>query len=352
MIAGTCCAEGVPAVAFDGTGYVLAWSHVQAPAADGLRTWIDETRISPAGALVATSSSHVTRALLDDGAHGLEGVALACTPDACLVVWDDHETSYAVRIASDDRLLDPVPRVVGAGTCPAVATDGADFLIAAGGTLFRMDAAGTLLDPEGIVPGGGCAEIAFGGGVYLVNHAGLAMRVSAAGTVSYPLEFSSGVFWGEAAWNGSVFLLRQESHLRRVAPDGTILDPTFIEMPEDGAGSSLASDGTSFLCPWIDTAGGVHARRLSGEGLFLETSPLTLSVAPAATDAYGQLGMASDGVTYLLATQSSGHTPRAMAWRTLVDGAHVDAAATALDRGTNDQRGPFVLAGWIPGPPA
>jgi hypothetical protein len=137
--------QGRPEVAFDGTNYLVVWSSWETPVS-GARVSPDGLVLDPAGIRISSGGSDDEPRLAFDGAN-------------YLVVWSREGRVYGARVSSAGQVLDPdgipissVP--VGSFAFPAVAFDGVNYLVVwtkqidVYGT--RVTRSGTVLDPEGI----------------------------------------------------------------------------------------------------------------------------------------------------------------------------------------------------------
>jgi hypothetical protein len=231
--------------------------------------------------------------------------ATACDNSTCLVIWNDPQISAApirgVRIrASDGAVLDaasiPISQATNSPTTldpPAVAFDGTQFLVAwsveiTGGTRNRdLYAArvrasdGVVLDPVRI----------------LVSNA--------LDTQTRPaIAFAGGNFF--VAWVDLRTTTVEQIHGARVrAADGVVLDPSGIPItstPQRPTEVVLSTDGSQFLAVWQTVVGtnnyAIRAARISGQGVVLDTSPVTLALSTT-SEAHSP-SVAFDGSNYLL----------------------------------------------------
>ena len=147
-----------PAVAFDGTNYlVVAWEYTY-PATSRLVA----TRVTTSGTVLDTTPIVLASSLGYDPTP-----ALAFNGTNYLAVWDRREgfgqiTIRATRVTRDGAVLDPGGVAIASlgqhFAQPTVASDGANYLVAWADTRFgccsvygtRVDAAGNALDPAGI----------------------------------------------------------------------------------------------------------------------------------------------------------------------------------------------------------
>jgi hypothetical protein len=240
-----------------------------------------------------------------------------------LVVWSDlvvpfFETDDVVlgaRIASDGTLLDRTPLQIMGGRSPAVATQGATFLVAASQApstdelryVFsqRVDADGSVL--------GGPTQL---GGTF----------------ARYPDVAPLGGGW-IVTWQRNFTHDNPNSIARAalVAADGTAT-PDFLVDGEAGFGGAarpaVASAGDAALLVWQDDFQGLAGRLVLANGTMLSTfqvAPLpALPAAPAVT---------WNGAEYVVAWQDFRGLVGLWDYRTDVYATRVSAAGTVLDAG-------------------
>jgi hypothetical protein len=151
--------ETGPAVAFDGSNWLVAWAAQD----EQTKSEIRAARVTPAGAVLATAVIHSSDGFCDNP-------SVAAGPGGWLVTWDDDRDNdrvfevYAARVSPGGVVLDPQGIAVATGdydrSYAAVASDGTNWLVAwahdpDGSYSFDIYAArvspeGTVLDPAGI----------------------------------------------------------------------------------------------------------------------------------------------------------------------------------------------------------
>jgi hypothetical protein len=358
--------QGNPDVAYDGTNYLAVWEDYRAGAYD-----IYGARVDSSGSVLDASGIPICTATGNDFRP-----ALAYDGTNYLVAWWDERNGssspdiYAARVSAAGALLDASGIAVDTGTGFAafadVAFDGTNFLIVwhddQGGSndIFgaRVSQAGALLDSPAFLISGATvgqeqAEIIFDGTNYLVSWLDYrngeadiyAARVSTGATV---LD-ASGLLVSRAgaaqvdpavAWGGTCYLVVWEDYRNsltdydlyaaRVSVDGTPLDPSGIALAaatSNQANPRIAFDGTNFLVLWEDwrtsvTTADVWAARISQAGAILDPTPI---VVASTSDFEGSPSAAFDGTNYLIVwdRQVSGN------WN--VYGARMSPAGTILD---------------------
>jgi hypothetical protein len=223
--------RGEPAVAFDGTGYLVVWTDSRdSNAVFGARATPDGAVLDPGGFAISASSSAVS------------GPRVAWGSGSFLVVWSDGAENgdvFGARVSADGAVQDtsPIPIAVGAGYegRAAVASDGVNWLAVWGHSLpravqaVRIGPDGNLLDtvPISIVP---------------ENVYSTVPAVAACGS-EYLI-----------VWTGAV---ADSADIcgARVSADGTLLDSSWIPICADEnvqRNPSITSDGEEYAVVWRD----------------------------------------------------------------------------------------------------
>jgi len=263
-----------------------------------------------------------------------------------LVVWQSSEsTEYHVRssrVAQDGTVLDP-----GGFLCctynsghgdPEVAFDGTNYLVAwwddrntPDGEVYgaRVTPAGTVLDPDGFPIGLGTGElynlaVSYGGSCYLVTWYTwqavgedcdvMAARVSPAGVLldSVPIPVSAAATWEtepSVAFDGTNFLTvwldrragqtRDDIYCARVSPAGTVLDPSGIAVcaHPHSAGSPRVCFGDNYFVAWGESDD-IFGARITPDGVVLDSTGIAVCSAP---EVQWTPTIAFDGVSFFTA---------------------------------------------------
>jgi hypothetical protein len=279
--------QSSPALAFDGENYLAVWDDTRS----GTDADIYGSRVTPALAVLDPEGIPVCTT-----DHGQIDPAISYGDTEYVVVWHDWGVSeiQAARVTLDGGVLDPQCIVVSTGAglrgLPSVAFDGENFLSVwkdGRGTTqvygARISPDGVVLDTAGIqVPGTrlllGRPVVAFGGG----NHF---------------------VVWPYSTTN-------REVCATRIAPDGTVLDSTAIILSTATNSQVLpavAAGSIDFLVAWEDgcdyPSGGVYAKRISSQGALLDTLSIAVTVGD---NRQGAPTAAFDGTNYLVVWQDAG----------------------------------------------
>jgi hypothetical protein len=273
-----------PAVASNGTDYLVVWSNLDATPA------IRGTRVTAAGAVVNTSGVPLSRA----GAASLRSPKLASNGSDYLITALQARTTGAgevlvgIRVSGQGELLDASERTLFAvpdSTVfdPQVASNGKDYLVVwadarrnEGQDVYglRVTSAGGVLDPTGI----------------------------ALGTGRYDQKRPA------VASNGTDYLVVWEAFSSRNIPTiqgtrltatGTVLDPTALVISKDRYQqfASVTSLGTEYLVTWQDSVvnspdSNIHGARVTGGGIVREPQGIVLA---ASTDKEGTPAVVSAG---------------------------------------------------------
>jgi hypothetical protein len=351
------------AIAFDGTNYLIAWQDGRSGAAD-----IYGARVSPAGAVLDPDGIAISTA-----AGEQEVPALAFDGTNYLVVWRDGRSGnwdiYGARVSPAGAVLDPggiaISTAPGFQHYPALAFDGTNYLVAwqdgrsgAGDDIYssRVSPAGAVLDPGGIAistaaGNQGGPALAFDGANYLVawgdwrSGAGdiYGTRVSPVGAVLDPggIAISTAPIYQVSpalAFDGTNYLVAWQDgrsggtefdiYGARVSPAGAVLDPGGIPISTapryQFLPPALAFDGSNYLVAWTDWRSGqtdIYGARVSPAGAVLDPGGIAISTAPG----FQELpALSFDGTNYFVAWDDTYAD---------VYGARVNPAGAVLDPG-------------------
>ena len=296
-----------PTVAFDGANYLVAWTDYRS----GTNTDIYGARVSRAGTVLDPAGIAIQTAT---GHQGPPTLAFGGTN--YLVAWDDGGRIYAARVSPAGAVLDPTGIAISMdpsalSSYPSVAFDGANYLVAWGSRGYdiagaRVSLAGAVLDPTGIA---------------ISTAVGFQFQKSAA------VAFDGTNY--AVAWERSTPSTNPDIYGTRVTPAGAVLDPTGIAISTAGyhqRAPAVGSDGSHSLVAWDDTRSGtgfdIYGARVSQAGTVLDAAGIGISTS----DARGTTpALAFDGTNYLVA------------WEDLrpggnrIYGARVSSAGAVLD---------------------
>jgi hypothetical protein len=320
-----------PAVAFDGTDYLVVWEDDRSGwwGIYGARVSVGGTVLDPGGIAISTAAYQ----------HGAPAIAFDGTN--CLVVWSDSRSGtgydiYCARVSAGGSVLDPagiaVSTAAGDQREPVVAFDGTNYLVA------WHDCRNGSYNPDIY-----CARVSAGGSV--LDPAGIAVS-TAVGYQWYPA----------VAFDGTNYLVAWEDHRStywdiygaRVSVGGTVLDTAGIAIctaARDQWGTAIAFDGTNYLVVWQDYRSGsewdIYGARVSAGGSVLDPAGIAISTAP---NGQGEPSVAFDGTNYLVAWDDvrNGAYIDIYGARVSVGGSALDPAGIAISTSANSQMYPAV----------
>jgi hypothetical protein len=364
-----------PAVASDGTDYLVVWTDVGVGEAH-----IRGTRVSSAGRVLDTGALALST---EAGSQNEPSVAFNGTD--YLVVWDDTGGSSSfvrdirgTRVSREGQVLDvgglSISSAVGDQHSPSVASDGAGFLVVwrdvREGRNYdadiygaRVNGAGEVLDPSGLrlstsSKDESSPEVVSRQGRYLVvwsRNVGIKQdiagaRVDGEGTVLGQLELVAGTASGggapRVASSGAGFFLVWSEYLLN---DKDVFGARLGEMGEvlDVPGRLLstaanlqvqqvvASNGTDYLVVWSDLRGAswdIYGTRLSATGAVLDSSGIAISTAEGHQK---EPVVASDGTGYFVVWTDGRTSPSSIRGaRVSREGQVLDADGVRLYAGT------------------
>ncbi|AKT38190.1 hypothetical protein [Chondromyces crocatus] len=247
--------------------------------------------------------------------------AIAFDGSGYLVAWTDTrtpvESTFATRVAADGTIRDPVGIFLGPGSSPTIAFDGTRYLIVhkapnpqalRGALVSPVDG---LLDPQGFTiasatdatrnpaatfDGTNFVVAWVGGGTHLA-------RVSPTGTVlgltlldSGPPAYNSFDTRPALASDGANTLVVWQAsdrriHGVRVAPSGTRLDVPSLTIGPPNPGPSgqrtptVAFDGANYVIAWLDSSSEysnhrIEATRVTPQGTVLDPTGILVASEP------------------------------------------------------------------------
>lgn len=311
-------------VAFDGTNYLVVWEDNRGD------TWdIYAARVNPTGTVLDPQGIPIAVALSNQ-----LGPAVAFDGTNYMVVWEDYRDgappeAYGARVTPSGTVLDPSgflistnPGLRGGG--PKIAFDGTNYLVAwtdatawgSGGIdvfCARVTTSGTVLDPSGMMVAGGPnrqsrIDVTFGGTNYMIVWGDqtaarvYGCRVSTAGDVLDPSGIpisTTGTSYGDPAiaFDGTNYMAVWEDarvggwggdiYGARITTSGTVLDASGILVATASEAqrlSEIAFDGTNYRVVWNTGCGyrcdDVYAARVAPSGTVLDPISIPVSTAP------------------------------------------------------------------------
>ncbi len=373
--------QGSPALAFDGTSFLVAWADLRSgsPGIYGARVTPAGVVLDPAGIAISTAADYDgSPAVAFDGAN-------------FLVVWQDDRSGgnsdiYGARVTPAGAVLDPqgiaVSTVAGDQRSPVLAFGGASFLVAwtdfrSGGYSdiygARVTPAGAVLDPQGIAVSISSSyarypALAFDGANFLVvweDFSSLTIsdiygaRVTAGGvvldTLGIAVSTAADYQWFPAVVSdGTDFLVAWEDwrsgssiYGARVTSAGVVLDPQGIAVSTTASGQgspALAFDGTSFLVAWSDSRSvspDIYGARVTPAAVVLDPTGIAVS---RAADCRWLPAVVSDGANFLVVWQDSrnGDSTDIYGARVTPAGVVLDTTGFAISTAARNQCGPAL----------
>jgi Secretion system C-terminal sorting domain len=336
------------AAAFDGANYLVVWQD--------WRVWMDSgigiygIRISSAGTALEPASIAIST-----GAGNREEPAVAFDGTNYLVVWSDERNGsnydiYGTRLTQSGTILDPTGFVISTGEKdqfrPAIAFDGTNYLVVwmegSRDTSYRWDLCATRVNQSGVVIDTtriiisntlydqGYPKIAFDGTNYLVVWTDnsrrdiYGARINQDGVVLDPDGFiisaepSTFQTYPSVAFDGSNYFVVWSDNRNgscicgaRVNQEGVIIDTIGIVISDIATDQTrtkpaVTFDGTNYLVVWekryssADESRNIYGARVNTSGIVIDSFPVAVQKdqqqTPAlAHDSGGQVLIAYSG---------------------------------------------------------
>jgi hypothetical protein len=339
--------EQQPATASNGTNYLVVWQDYRNGATTGADLY--GVRVSSAGAVLDLSAIPISTAASDQISP-----AVATDGTNYLVVWEDYRNAattgadiYGARITADGTVQDangiPITTASSDQLAPAVAGSGGAYLVVwqdgrnlanSGTDIYgsRVSRAGAVLDAGGIP-------------LCTANAAQYSAAVAFNGT-----HFL--VVWSDERNLGVTGV---DIYGTRVGTAGAVLDSPNLaisQSPGDAVFPAVASAGSDFLVVWEDgrnsatTGDDIYGARVTGPGVVSDPGGLAIAVAP---DFQAAPTVAASGTNYLVVWQdgrNSGTTGADLyGARVGTAGAVLDAGGIPINTGPFDQQSPKLASG-------
>jgi hypothetical protein len=307
--------EGTPAVAYNGTEYIVVYQHRR----NSADTDIYGTRVTTSGVILDPDGIPISTSV---GYQRFPSVAATGTD--FLVVWEDHRSGtpdiYGARVNEAGIVLDSsgieICSALRGQRLPSLTCDGLHCLVvwqdARDSTINQYDIYGARVDTSGV----------------LLDTNGIAIVVDAAQQIEPSISYDGTNYF--VVWEDRRTQARCISGTR-VDTAGTVLDPGGIAisgMPNLQEWTpSITFNGTEYFVVWADDRNGtypdIYGARVDQKGTVLDTSNIPLSLTP------GQKGLpavASNGNDFLAAWDDDRDYPAGDVY-----GARVNATGAILD---------------------
>ncbi|MDH5185944.1 MAG: T9SS type A sorting domain-containing protein [candidate division WOR-3 bacterium] len=355
-----------PAIAFDGSNYLVVWQDGRGNSYD-----IYGARVSQTGIVLDTTGIGISTSIC-----GQYTPSVAFDETNYFVVWHDNRgfnyDIYGTRVNQTGIILDPngIPIFDGTGEqkYSSVTFGRTNYLVAGQSEISsylnnmdiycsRVNQSGTVLDSNPIIISTEASNqlsssTAFDGTNYLAvwqdgrgnGYDIYGARIDQNGTIldQTPIEISNPAFqqlnpcaaFGETSY----FVIWQDGrngsydiYGTRVTQTGIILDPNGIPISTttgDQCSPSIAFDGTNYLVVWQDYrsgySGDIYGTRISQDGLVLEPDGIRIAWG---IDEQMLPAVAFDGINYLVVWQVYGDTNTVLnIW-----GARISLSGSVLD---------------------
>lgn len=328
LISGAINHQQYPAVAYNGSDFVVAWQDNRS----GTSYDIYAARVSATGVVRNPSGIPIFTAASD---QLYPAVARAGT--TCLIVWQDYRSYdiYGARLDNTGVVLDTssilISTLASSAYYPALAYDGTNFLI-----VWEDYTAINSSNIHGA-------------------------RVSSMGTIvasgDFPVSLSAnGQYTPAVAHDGTNFLaVWQDYRAGRTDIYGTLISETGVVLNTSGIAIStsntskynptLAHDGLNFLVVWSEYRGttgeDIYGARVSSGGAVLDTAGISIS---AAANTQTRPAVVHNGVNFLVVWQDyrSASTSDIYGARVNSSGTLLDTTGIAISTAASDQYFPVV----------
>jgi hypothetical protein len=320
--------QETPAVAFDGTNYLVVWADMRDGTGD-----IYASRVDPAGNVLDPGGIAVCS---EAGAQA--EVAISFADSQYLVVWTDtrdaNENIYCARVDPDGAVLDPGGTAVCTDPAtqryPAVSANGAGWLVVwQDRRNSQNDIYGSRVSAEGVVLDGGS----------------LALATEAAEETYPAVGFNNKDCL--VVWDIDQGATSHDVRGTRVDTSGVVLDPSGIDICDHAAYQGYAAvgtDGHNFMVIWDDFRSSftwdVYGARVDPGGSVLDTTSLAICLEPSQQSG---LALAFCGTRWLITWHDSRNDHKDIfGIRVAVDGKVLDAASFLISNASISQSQPAV----------
>ncbi len=378
-----------PAIAFDGTNYLVVWDDSRIGTT---YTDIYGARVSPSGILIDTNGIAISTATLNQS-----NPVVAFDGTNYMIVWQDNRYDlgwdiYGARVTPSGTVLEPngieISYESGYQWYPAISFDGANYLVVWGdrrsGTRediygARITPAGTVLDPGGFAistyaqNGQYFPSVAFCGLNYLVvwddyrstTHNIYGARVTPSGSVLDPNgrlvssaardQLYPAIAFGDTnyfvVWDDYRTNLDFDIYGARVDTSASCLDPNGILLSSTinfQLAPAVSYDGTNYLVVWEDAITisyyNIRGARVNSSGMVLDVPCINISTA---TNDQMSPAISFDGTNYLVVWEDARTSSYTDIYGTRVSqsGSVLNPAGIAISTAANTQESPGVAFG-------
>jgi large repetitive protein len=257
--------DEMPAVAWDGTDYLVVWSRYESDGFDVLGT-----RIGTDGVVLDDPPISISTASRDQ-----TDPTVAFDGENYLVAWTDQRADeltrdiYGTRVSPAGTVLDaaiPISTAPNRQTNPAVASDGSEFLVVWQSQGNGLDIVGSRVSSDGVV----------------MDPRGIRISTGARDQTRPTVTWDGMDFM--AAWADLRSGVDLDVYASRVSTDGIVLDPDGIPVSmavNDQDDPAAAWDGLSVLICWTDLRAGaswdVVGARVARDGTILDLTGRKIS---------------------------------------------------------------------------
>jgi phosphoribosylformylglycinamidine (FGAM) synthase PurS component len=324
----------MPALAFDGTNFLVVWEDNGSDSTDTTYN-IYGARVTPQGAVLDPSGIAISTAedVQLTPAVAWDGVSF-------FTAWEDYRTGvsdiYGARVTPQGEVLDsagiPISTATNAQLLPALAFDGTNLLVtwADYRSVSSFDIYGARVTPQGEV----------------LDSAGFVISQAA-----NDQDFPAAGFDGEnftVAWGDFRSGTDYDVYGTRITPRGEVLDPAgFVisEATRDQYYPAMGFDGANFLLAWEDDRGGsaydIYSARVTPHGQVLD--PAGFLVSQTAND-QNSPATCFDGENFLVVWEDDrgGDGRDIYGARVTPQGGVLDPAGFPISQAAKDQLFPAV----------
>jgi hypothetical protein len=319
-----------PAVAFDGTNYMVVWQDGRTgtyPDIYGARVTTAGIVIEPNGIAISTATNQQSSpAVAFDGSN-------------YMVVWQDMRNSsyyqiYGARVTTSGAVLDPggilICTVSSNRLAPAIGFDGTNYMVvwqdlrSGSSDIYaaRVSKTGTVLDPGGIAV------------------------TTAPNLQAYPAIAFDGTNY-MVVWHDERNSSHYDLYGARVSKAGVVLDASGIAistLAKRQGFPAIAFDGTNYMVVWQDDRSGfydIYCSRISPSGAVLDAGGIAVSTA---TSDQSYPAIAFGGTNYMVVWQDyrAGYFYDIYGSRLSKSAAVLDPAGIALSTAANSQLAPAI----------